>query len=190
MELQIDYPATFTNRLDIYVSTNLQARIWRLEITNIATLGTNSMVWADPVAPEAGPRFYHVGNADLDTDRDGLPDAREILIHHTNPVMPDSDQDGVPDGAELQRGTDPLSGGPAAITLYADSDAGSDGFDGISPQVSGGHGPKRSLQAAAGASYPGDVIQLCGTAPFMAPSLCVGSHDMTLRPMGLVCVQP
>ena len=190
LQLQIDYPATFTNRLDVYVSTNLQSRAWGLHATNLATLGSNAVLWSDPTADRTGQRFYQVGNADLDSDQDGLADARERLIHHTNPLMPDSDLDGVPDGAELRRGTDPVSGGPSSITLYVDSDTGSDGLDGLRPEMGDGHGPKRSLSAASGTSYARDVIQFCGTSVFLEPSLCIGSTDVTLRPMGGVCVQP
>lgn len=189
-KLQIDYPAAFSNRLDIYVSTNLQAGSWALWDTNLATIGTTTLAWTESDAACSGPRFYRVGNADLDSDLDGLADARETLVYLTNPLMPDSDLDGIPDGAELRRGTDPVAGGSAAITLYADSDAGSDGFDGIAPVVSGGHGPKRSLSAASAASYSRDVIQVRGHGVFREPSLCIGSSDVRLRPLGAVEVQP
>jgi len=43
----------------------------------------------------------------VDTDNDGLIDAREILIG-TNPNDPDTDHDGFSDGEEYQRGSDPL----------------------------------------------------------------------------------
>lgn len=188
-QLQIDYPDTFSNRLDIFISTNLQAGAWRLLDGNLPTQGSNTLTWID-LAAGTGPRFYCVGNADLDADLDGLPDAREIWVYRSNPLLPDSDSDGVPDGAELRRGTDPNAGGPSPIILYADSDAGSDGFDGLSSVVTAGHGPKRSLAAASGESYPRDVIQCSGQGVFQEPALCLGSRDVTLRPSGAVCVQP
>jgi hypothetical protein len=190
LELQIDYPSVFSNTLDIYVSTNLQEGGWGLRDTNLPTLGSNTLTWLDSDMTPSVQRFYRVGNADLDTDQDGLADAREILIHQTDPLKFDSDSDGVPDGMEIQRGTDPGFDGSSEITLYVDSDAGSDGFDGRSPDVVAGHGPKHSLGAASGVSYPHDVIQLRGIAVFHEPSLCIGARDVTLRPMGAVWVQP
>ena len=189
-QLQIDYPDMFSDRLDIYMSTNLQVGGWWLRETNLTTVGNNTLIWTDLTAGQAGPYYYLVGNADLDSDQDGLADAREVLIHHTQPLVPDSDGDGIPDGAEVQRGTDPLAGGASTITLFADSDAGSDGFDGLTPEVIGGHGPKRSLSAASAASYSHDVIMLKGLCAFREPSLCIGSRDVTLYPLGSVKIQP
>ena len=190
LQLQIDYPDSFTNRLDLYISTNLQAGMWQLCDTNLSTLGSNVLTWRDAIAAGTGSRFYCVGNADLDTDCDGLVDAREILIYRTNPVLSDSDGDGVPDGAEVRRGTDPNSGGPSFIILYVDSDAGSDDFDGLSPVLTASHGPKRSLAAVSGESYPHDVIQMSGLTVFNEPALCLGSRDVTLCPLGAIYVQP
>ncbi|MEI7879745.1 MAG: hypothetical protein WCI95_02610 [bacterium] len=189
-QLQIDYPDTFSDRLDIYMSTNLQTGGWWLLETNLTTAGSNTMAWTDLTAGRAGPYYYLVGNADLDTDQDGLADAREILIHHTQPLVPDSDADGIPDGAELQRGTGPLDAGSSATLLYADSDAGSDGYDGLSPEVTGGHGPKRSLSAASAAGYSHDVIMIKGLSLFREPSLCIGARDVTLCPLGAISIQP
>lgn len=190
MYLQIDYPVVFTSRLDIYISTNLQSGTWMLGDTNLSTTGNNTLAWIDSATVSLGRRFYRVGNADLDTDLDGLADVRETLIYLTNPLVPDTDSDGIPDGAELQRGTDPVAGGSSVITLYADSDAGADGYDGYAPEVTAGHGPKRSLSAAANVSYSRDVIQLSGLGVFHEPSLWIGTSDVTLRPLGAVCVQP
>ncbi|MEI6166094.1 MAG: hypothetical protein WCS52_02765 [bacterium] len=190
IRLQIDYPTTFSNRLDIYVSTNLQSGRWGLREAGLPAAGSPALVWTDLTNPDARLCFYQAGNADLDTDQDGLADARETLIYQTDPQSPDSDSDGVPDGAEISRGTDPLSGGSSVIMLYADSDAGADGYDGYAPLVSGGHGPKRSLRAASEASYSHDVIQLSGVTLFDEPALVLGIHDVTVCPLGSVRVQP
>ena len=190
VRLQIDYPSAFSSRLDIYISTNLQARQWFLREAVLPTAGSNVLEWTDSTSPSSRLCFYLAGNADLDTDQDGLADAREILIYQTAPAIPDSDADGVPDGAEVRRGTDPLAGDSTCITLYADSDAGSDGYDGYTPGITGSHGPKRSLGAAAEASYPHDVIQLSGSARFSESSLVLGAHDITVRPVGSIWIQP
>lgn len=190
IRLQIDYPSTFSSRLDIYASTNLQSGRWGLREAALPAFGHQGLVWTDLANPDASLCFYQAGNADLDTDQDGLADARETLIYQTDSHSPDSDADGVPDGAEISRGTDPVSGGSSVIMLYADSDAGADGYDGYAPVVSGGHGPKRSLRAASEASYSHDVIQLSGAAIFEEPSLSLGASDVTLRLLGSVWVQP
>ena len=43
-----------------------------------------------------------------DTDGDGLDDAYEVNVSHTNPALADSDDDGQLDGAEIAAGTDPM----------------------------------------------------------------------------------
>jgi hypothetical protein len=153
-------------------------------------MGTNFIVWDGGLSVFGGPRFFRVGNADLDTDLDGLADAREVLIYGSDPRLSDSDQDQVPDGVELMRGTDPVVGGSSSIVLYVDSDAGADGFDGYAPEAADGHGPKRTLSAAVAMSYPRDLIQLRGLNVYREPELLIGSNDLTLQPMGFVCVQP
>ena len=51
--------------------------------------------------------FFRLGTH-RDTDADGLPDARELLVLGTDPDDPDTDRDGLPDGWEASNGTDPL----------------------------------------------------------------------------------
>ncbi|HKV99289.1 MAG TPA: hypothetical protein VJN96_05670 [Vicinamibacterales bacterium] len=70
----------------------------------------------------------------VDTDNDGLLDAREIIIG-TNPNDPDTDHDGFNDGLEYQRGSDPLDpdSTPAPITYddylaLAQRDSDGDGW--------------------------------------------------------------
>ncbi len=48
----------------------------------------------DPASPS---------NPTLDTDCDGISDADEINVTHTDPANPDTDGDGIPDGVELGR---------------------------------------------------------------------------------------
>jgi hypothetical protein len=44
----------------------------------------------------------------VDSDGDGLLDAEEVTVYHTNPLDPDTDKDGVKDGREVELGRDPL----------------------------------------------------------------------------------
>ncbi len=50
--------------------------------------------------------FFILGTP-LDSDEDGLTDAYELLVSHTDPHNPDSDGDGWMDGEEVLNGTDP-----------------------------------------------------------------------------------
>lgn len=51
----------------------------------------------------------------LDTDGDGLSDADERTIYHTDPSNPDTDGDGHPDGTEVKNGYNPLGPGKATV---------------------------------------------------------------------------
>ena len=48
-------------------------------------------------------------NIDGDSDHDGLTDAQELEIYHTDPNKADSDNDGYPDGEEVKYNYDPNS---------------------------------------------------------------------------------
>jgi len=51
---------------------------------------------------------FLVLGAPQDSDHDGLTDAYELLVSHTNPYLSDSDYDGAGDGLEVMDGTNPL----------------------------------------------------------------------------------
>jgi hypothetical protein len=44
----------------------------------------------------------------IDTDKDGLNDYRELYMHFTSPYLADTDSDGIDDATEIADGTDPL----------------------------------------------------------------------------------
>ena len=55
--------------------------------------------------------------APKDSDYDGLTDAAEITVYHTDPLDPDTDKDGYLDATEVIAGTDPLDANdPLGIT--------------------------------------------------------------------------
>jgi hypothetical protein len=190
IRLQVQYPGDFTNRLDLFACTNLTSEYWIMVSQDTITAGTNALSWLDSGAGQFQARFYCVGDAGVDADSDGLPDARETLVYRTNPALPDTDLDGIPDGAEIARGTDPLSGGSGSIRLYANSDIGNDTYDGQSGVVGAGHGPKRSIRATYMVSYSGDTLQLQGGATFIEPMLSLGGKSVVLCPQGEVALRP
>jgi hypothetical protein len=51
---------------------------------------------------------FEDGKTAQDTDGDGVPDEREMLLYNTNPHVADTDGDGLPDGYELYADLDPL----------------------------------------------------------------------------------
>jgi len=108
-EIEIGWPTNFTDRLEIFATTNLVVRSWELVCTNIITTNASSFTWVDYASTNLAFRAYQAGNADLDSDLDELVDARELLLYGTNPQSPHSDTDGLDDGAEvLEEGTNPL----------------------------------------------------------------------------------
>lgn len=106
-------------------------------------------------------RYYLIGRADIDSDGDQIPDARESFVYGTDCDNADSDGDGMPDGWELrngldprsddsnvdidgdgrsniteyERGTNPRSSREAAAVIYVDSRAGDDLYDGFTRTV-------------------------------------------------------
>lgn len=116
---KIAYPAAFTNRLEIYICNDILAFNWQLAATNLSTAGTNEITWIDTAlyleSDENTAYSFAAGNADLDSDGDGLPDAREYFVTHTDPNLADTDGDGMNDGDEVALGTDPTAANAAAM---------------------------------------------------------------------------
>jgi hypothetical protein len=64
---------------------------------------------------------YEIGPAPgSDHDHDGVSNAREVRVYHTDPRNADTDHDGIPDGREIRTGTNPrsanLTGGHEPVT--------------------------------------------------------------------------
>ena len=98
MALGIGWPDDFTNNLEVFARATLATTGWSVISTNLSTAGTNSLWWVDTtVDSNTVSRFYRVGNADLDSDEDGLTDARERLTWGTDENDQDSDDDGLSD---------------------------------------------------------------------------------------------
>jgi hypothetical protein len=123
-------PATSFSWLDLW---------WDLAETNLVLTGATPRVWTDngqlgrPTPYQVDYRYYAFGRTSVDTDIDGIINAREYLIyktsaadpdtdnddltdydelyvHDTDPLDSDTDGDGMPDGWEVANSLNPLSG--------------------------------------------------------------------------------
>lgn len=94
---------------DLFGTTNLSPNVPGLNLTNWVWLlrtdvGQTNIVLTN-LWPEMG--FFRLGTMQ-DTDNDGLTDAYEKLVSHTNPNLWDTDGDGLSDGWEVAHGMNPL----------------------------------------------------------------------------------
>jgi thrombospondin type 3 repeat protein len=81
-------------------------RQYALDIT-LTALAADSDV--DGLSDADETIVYHTDPLRADTDNDGLTDGAEVNTHHTNPLVPDTDGDGLTDGDEVNtHHTDPL----------------------------------------------------------------------------------
>ncbi len=97
---------------------------WGLLAENL-DIGAAPLLWTDPGFAAAADsanagagvalaRVYVISRQSLDTDGDGLSDARESLVHHSNPLSTDTDGDGLPDAWEARFRLDPRVGDATA----------------------------------------------------------------------------
>lgn len=67
--------------------------VWRVAATGLASGGQKCVAWTDagtadrPCIASVSTRFYLVGRGDIDSDGDGIPDAREIFVNGTYPMF-------------------------------------------------------------------------------------------------------
>jgi hypothetical protein len=99
MALGIGWPDDFTNKLEVFARSTIATSGWFVASSNLSTAGTNSLWWTDTsLSTNDVARFYSVGNADLDSDGDGIADARERKVSGTDESEVDTDGDGLVDG--------------------------------------------------------------------------------------------
>ena len=102
IKVTLAYPDGYSNKVDFFTCPNLIAGWWDLAVskTNVS-ISTNFIEWVDVNSSAHSLRFYQAGNAEQDTDLDGIPDAREVLMYHTCPTNTDTDGDGLSDSNEV-----------------------------------------------------------------------------------------
>lgn len=87
---------------------------WKIAAQGLSTSNQTDLQWIDNGSGGRGAitvvfaRYYVVARSDIDSDGDGLPDARETFIYHTSPATSDTDGDGMSDGWEVLHGFNPL----------------------------------------------------------------------------------
>jgi hypothetical protein len=97
-----------TEQYDIFGTTNLSPNVPGLNLTNwvwlLRTVSGETNIVITNNWPNQG--FFVLGTTN-DSDGDGLTDAYEHLVSHTDPAKWDTDGDGLSDGWEIAHGMNP-----------------------------------------------------------------------------------
>jgi hypothetical protein len=100
--LVINSPWNVTNGVyDLFATTNLAPSAWQWVLR--CAPGQTNLTLTGLTVPQS---FFILGSTN-DADGDGLTDAYELLVSHTNPTNSISNLDGIPDGWEILLGLNP-----------------------------------------------------------------------------------
>jgi hypothetical protein len=157
---------------------------WQIAVSNWDLGGKTEVAWEDhggdtrPPVDQAEARYFLVARADIDSDGDGIPDARERFVYGTDPLKKESS--GLPINlaqttsaiSELAlAGTNLLNSGAVKTNaslpgisfivgriIYVDKHNGSDALSGRAIVVTSGHGPKKTIKAGLNVAKSGDAL--------------------------------
>jgi hypothetical protein len=144
-------------------------RGWQVAVQALGTGGPPYVEWEDrddaarPSLEEIGVRYCLVARADVDSDGDGVPDARERFVLGTDPHEPDG-EDGTGDGDDPAG--EPPEHEPPGCIWYVDAARGEDALSGLKPLAEGTDGPKRTVAGALGVAEAGDTVIVAGGRQF------------------------
>ena len=141
----------FTNRVEIYSADCLVSGVWSIAVQNLKPGYSNPAVWRAGSGPV---QFFQAGNMDADRDGDGLPDAREIVVHKTDPEKWDTRGSWIPDGWMVAHG------------LTGDGSADADG-DGLSDRDEYRYGTNPNNPDTDGDGMPDAREIAAGTDPLV-----------------------
>ncbi len=117
-------------------------------------------------------------------DPDGDGSNLEKYQRRINPLVTNTDKNKITDSREPTHGTDSTNPASQNITFYVNNTVGSDGYDGFSPTISNGHGPKRTIAGAIEEASNGDTIEIA-PGSYSETKLVTGPKSLTLKPNGL-----
>ncbi|NOU36519.1 MAG: hypothetical protein HOO88_07095 [Kiritimatiellaceae bacterium] len=119
LSIVVSAPGEFTNRVEIYTCSNLVSGDWRVAAVSLRPVDGNPARWYTGISNGG---FFVAGNMDIDSDGDGIPDAREKYVYKTSPDKWDSAGDWISDGWKVAHSLNPLIPNRAV-------DSDSDGLD-------------------------------------------------------------
>jgi len=117
-------PPGVTN-IELYCTTSLFSN-WVVAVENLMPAdGTNVVRWL--CTSEEKTLLFRAGDGSEDFDGDSLPDARESIVHQTDPADADTDGDFMTDGWEILYGLNPLDDSDG--TEDPDNDGFANGYE-------------------------------------------------------------
>jgi len=139
---------------------------WLIAETDLQVTGKSELEWTDTSSSlqsvvcglQSSSRYYLVGNADVDSDKDGVPDCRQKFVMGKSPVSsprPPASGNSTTDLRPLASSTAPVRssvsglGGGASLgrIIYVDRNNGGDHLTGKAAVVVGADGPKKTVKA-------------------------------------------
>jgi len=148
---------------------------WKIAESDIPATQTE---WVDSGSDERTSvnevygRYYLVGNADIDSNSNGIPDARETFcslqsssLNGTGVMLSSSTADAaalsnavIDTNVGTKALSSPVSGNMPGGIIYVDQRKGDDALSGCATVVVGSDGPKKTLKAGLDVAGPGNTM--------------------------------